>query len=63
MSVKEMMLKLNLAGRDNFRKGYLQPAIEQGYLVMAFPAKPNHPNQKYYLTSKSQELLNTLNNQ
>jgi len=63
MSVKEMMLKLNLAGRDNFRKGYLQPAIEQGYLAMAFPAKPNHPNQKYYLTSKSQELLNTLNNQ
>lgn len=44
MSVKEMMLKLNLSGRDNFRKGYLQPALEQGYLAMAFPAKPNHPN-------------------
>jgi len=63
MSVKEMMLKLNIAGRDNFRNGYLLPAIAAGYLAMKFSDNPKHRNQKYYLTSKSQELLNTLNNQ
>ncbi len=63
MSLKEMMSKLNLTGRDNFRKGYLQPAIELGYLAMKYPDNPTHPNQKYYLTSQAKDLLINFNNQ
>ena len=61
LTVKEMMTIMNLSGRDNFSKGYLQPAIEKGYLAMKFPDNPTHPNQKYYQTSKSQQLLNSKN--
>jgi hypothetical protein len=56
LSVKEMMIKLSLAGRDNFLKAYLQPAIEQGFVAMKYPKSPNHPHQRYYLTEKGKEI-------
>ena len=36
---------------------YLSPAIEGGYVLRAYPDKPNHPNQRYYLSEKGLKLV------
>jgi len=51
MTRQEIQSSLNLSDRVNLRDSYLQPAIEQGLVAMKFPNKPNHPKQRYYLTS------------
>jgi len=44
--------KLNLANRENFRKNYLQPALDNGLIELTIPEKPNSSKQKYRLTEK-----------
>lgn len=48
-SIKE---KLGLRGDDNFRKNYLTPALEGGYIAMLYPENPKRKGQAYYLTGK-----------
>ena len=43
----QLMERLNLKSRDNFRKFYLNPAIEKGLVVMSIPDKPTSRNQTY----------------
>ena len=43
----QLMEKLSLKSRDNFRKLYLVPALEQGLIVMGIPDKPTSRNQIY----------------
>ena len=43
----QLMKKLSLKARDNFRKLYLLPALEQGLIVMSIPDKPTSRNQAY----------------
>ena len=43
----QLMAKLALKSRDNFRKLYLQPALKQGLIVMGIPDKPTSRNQTY----------------
>ena len=43
----QLMEKLSLKSRDNFRKLYLLPALEQGLIVMSIPDKPTSRNQTY----------------
>ena len=57
LSVKEIMERLNLKGDDNFRKVYLNPAIEEGYVLRTEENKLRSPNQKYYLSDKGKALL------
>ena len=52
MSVREMMERLELKGRDNFLKKYLNPTMAAGYLRMLYPDNPRHPRQKYRLTAR-----------
>ena len=52
LSVKEMMDRIKLKGRDNFLNLYLLPAIANGYARMLYPSSPRHPRQKYLLTVK-----------
>lgn len=56
----ELQDLLALADRENFRLNYLQPAINAGYVALTFPEKPTSRNQKYYLTAKGKQRLNTL---
>lgn len=56
LSVKEMMQRLSLKGRDNFLNNYLKPAIEKGFMEQLYPAHPNHPKQKYFLTEKGDNI-------
>ena len=44
---QELQEKLGLANRDHFRKTYLLPALEAGYIVPTLPDKPNSSRQKY----------------
>lgn len=60
MSVKMMMEKLQLKGRDNFLRLYLFPALEEGFVTLLYPDKPHHPRQKYLLTVKGLALLSEL---
>ena len=43
----QLMANLSLKSRDNFRKLYLLPALEQGLIVMGIPDKPTSRNQTY----------------
>lgn len=57
LSVKEIMDKLRLKGRDNFLKSYLTPAIQRGMVGLLYPSVPRHPRQKYLLTQKGIDFL------
>ena len=52
LSVKEMMMGMELKGRDNFLKVHLNPAISKGFVRLLHPETPRHPRQKYLLTAK-----------
>nr|MCR5662731.1 Fic family protein [bacterium] len=43
----QLMQRLNLRSRDNFRNLYLRPALDSGLIAMAFPDKPTSRNQAY----------------
>jgi ATP-dependent DNA helicase RecG len=40
-----------------FRHNYIEPALEQGYIVQSHPDKPTHPDQTYSLTEKGRKLV------
>lgn len=52
ISANEIMVSLQLKGEDNFRKRYLVPSMENGYVQMLYPDAPKRPDQAYYLTGK-----------
>jgi len=47
LSAVEIMERLGLVHKPSFRKNYLNPALEQGAIVMTLPDKPRSRNQKY----------------
>jgi len=59
-SRQELQDALELKDRRNFRENYIDPAIENGLIELKYPDSPNHPKQRYLLTDKGQELLNSL---
>ena len=56
-TVSDLLRLLHLKGRRNFLENYLNPAIEDGYVLRAYPDKPKHPNQRYYLSEKGLKLV------
>jgi len=47
MSAAELMALLELKHRPTFRKNYLHPGLERGYIEMTLPETPNSRKQKY----------------
>ena len=43
----QLMQKLQLKSRENFRKLYLRPALDRSLIVMSVPDKPTSRNQSY----------------
>ena len=60
LSIKDIMQRLNLKGRDNFLKLYLTPAVNGGIVSFLYPNNPRHPRQKYLLTPKGLDFLNSI---
>ena len=60
MGRSELQELLSIKNRDYFRTDYLNPAINQGYVELTIPDKPNSQNQKYRLTAKGIALKNSL---
>ena len=56
-SRNELMKSLGLRHIPSFRKNYLQPAINAGYIERSNPAKPTDSNQRYLLTDKGRKSL------
>ena len=52
MGRSELQELLSIKNRDYFRTDYLNPAINQGYVELTIPDKPNSQNQKYRLTAR-----------
>ncbi|MBR4311525.1 MAG: Fic family protein [Akkermansia sp.] len=57
VSIREMMLRLHLKGRDNFLKNYFTPALSAGYILPLYPDTPRHPRQKYLLSDTGRKVL------
>ena len=57
---RQIIPDMGLSGRRSWRKYHLDPAREQGYVVMVKPDVPNSPSQMYRLTQKGLDLLNML---
>lgn len=55
-SITELMHFMKLSHKPNFRRNYLQPAIEQDIIELTIPEKPSSSNQKYRLTPKGLHL-------
>lgn len=47
MSLVELMGKIGLADRKNFRDLYLKPSLDSGLIEMTIPGKPTSRNQRY----------------
>lgn len=56
MDREEIQTKLDLSHRENFRSNYLKPALEQGFVEMTIPDKPNSRLQEYRLTILGKQL-------
>ena len=57
MGRQEIQQELGLKDRKNFKKNYLDPALEDDFIQMKYPDSPNHPKQKYLLTQKGIETI------
>ena len=60
MKRSEIQQKLQLKNDEYFRKYYMLPALEEGYIEMKYPDRPNHPQQRYRLTAKGETLKEKL---
>lgn len=47
LSNVEIMEKVGYKNRTRFRRDYIKPLVEKGFLKMTIPEKPTSKNQKY----------------
>ena len=55
--IQELMGRLGLSHKTNFRRNFLQPALDAGVLSMTQPDFLNSPTQSYRLTEKGKKLI------
>ena len=60
MNRQKIQDMLGLSHRENVRAKYLKPALEQGFIEMTIPDKPNSRLQKYRLTILGKQLKDKL---
>jgi hypothetical protein len=56
-SREKLQTALGLQDRKSFRERYLKPALNDGFIEMTVPDKPNSRLQKYRLTDKGRNWL------
>lgn len=47
LSNVEIMEKVGYKNRTRFRRDYIKPLVEKGFLKMTIPEKPTSKNKKY----------------
>jgi hypothetical protein len=57
LSRKEIFEILNIKHKPTFRKDYLNPSRDAGFVELTIPDKPQSKLQKYRLTAKGKRLL------
>ena len=60
LSRDELMARLHLEHRENFRSTYLKPAIDDEFVNLTIPDKPTSGKQKYFLSKKGLQKLREL---
>lgn len=55
MAMNDIMANIGLKHRPTFRDKYFKPALEDGAIELLFPEQPNHPKQRYHLTTAALE--------
>ena len=60
ISRHNLQKRLALKDRISFTKRYLKPALDNGFVEMTIPDKPNSRSQQYQLTDKAKLYLNNL---
>jgi fido (protein-threonine AMPylation protein) len=58
LTSNQIMQEMGLKDKKNFKATYLNEAINAKFVKMLYPDRPNHPKQKYYLTTKGLAILN-----
>ena len=53
---RDLQVAMNLKDGEHFRKNYLIPALENGFIEMTIPDKPTSSKQKYRLTSLGERI-------
>lgn len=56
LTMADIQKRLKLASRRYILTDILVPAINQGYVMRAYPDSPRHPKQRYYLSEKGLRL-------
>ena len=56
-SRSELQAAAGLKDREHFRKTYLEPLIDSGWLAMTNPDKPQSSRQRYRLTPAGAQAL------
>lgn len=57
MTRQELQDKLGLKNADHFRKHYLAPAVNGGFVTMTIPDKPKSRMQRYQVTEKGRRAM------
>ena len=55
--ISDLQVRLKIKSRRYIHESMLTPAIEKGYVQRAYPDKPSHPQQRYYLSEKGLKLV------
>ncbi len=58
LTANQIMQEMGLKDKKNFKATYLNEAINAKFVKMLYPDRPNHPKQKYHLTTKGLAILN-----
>ncbi|MDC9729895.1 MAG: Fic family protein [Methyloprofundus sp.] len=61
MSREQLQTVLKLKDRKSFRERYLLPALTDGLIEMTLPDKPKSSLQKYFLTKRGKQLVESAN--
>lgn len=56
---EELQAAAGISHREHFRKGYLEPMIQAGWIERTLPSKPTSPHQRYRLTPAGRAWLAT----
>jgi hypothetical protein len=57
MSREQIQGRLELRDEKHFRRAYLIPALEAGFIEMTIPDKPRSSKQRYRITPKGRAAL------